>query len=220
MDRYQPALECLEIEKAGCSVREFLKSCGCISPWGTWYRLQREELGRDRYHIKDGKGEMIMANITAQQREAAIQIAIRGEDPVAFLKECGSKRPEVAWANIRRVLRKGDPERFDSVMAEEFQPAEKAEEEWTKYEPEEQVNLTIKSGDLKIKSEPAITAPVNYGGFDVSAIRDPELGEFYHDRKFRCMDWRLEDGDEVSLSIGGWHRLIEKLPEIMKILGI
>ena len=56
MNRQQLARECVEIEKAGGSVREYLASKGCISPWGTWYRLPKEELGRAECHITDGKG--------------------------------------------------------------------------------------------------------------------------------------------------------------------
>ena len=51
-------------------------------------------------------------------------------------------------------------------------------------------------------------------------IRRDELGEFYHDTKFNCVDWRTPAGDEVSLSPAGWRQLRDELPMILKILGV
>ena len=54
MDRHQLALECQEVERLGGSVRDFLRGRGAVSPWGTWYRLQIEELGRKNAQITEG----------------------------------------------------------------------------------------------------------------------------------------------------------------------
>ena len=208
-------------------MREFLHSACCVSPWGTWYRLQREELGRKLWQIQDGKGVEVMGKITLEQKKKAVDIALAGNDPVPYLRECGSEKPAVTWFNIKRGLEKADPEKYG--MLDEI-----ADKPVTKEEPK--IDMTINSEEIaekpreikmddlvfRAKSEPEITDPgIVFGeSLRVTAICDPDLGEFYHDRKFKCMDWRLEDGDEVSLSVGGWHRLIEKLPEILKILGI
>ena len=60
MDRHQLALDCQAVEKSGRSVREYLSGLGFISPWGTWFNLQREELNRKDFQITDGRGERNM----------------------------------------------------------------------------------------------------------------------------------------------------------------
>jgi len=230
MDRERLARECLAIEKAGCSVREYLHGLGCISPWGTWYRLQREELGRKLWEIEDGKGEMVMANITPEQREEAICIAMEGKSPLPYLKECGCMKPGVAWHNIKRFIEKDEPERFAQLMAAPVPLAEAADED-----AEPKIDLTIRSEELaekpkkakkdrKIRVEDlalaAISAPVFCDTLQVAAVRDDQIGEFYYDLKYKTMDWRAPDGTEVSIFPETWRKVAEKLPEIMKILGI
>ena len=68
--------------------------------------------------------------------------------------------------------------------------------------------------------KPKITAPVSYDGFEVTAIRDGSLGEFYYDRKYESIDWRTVGGDEVSMGPVFWRELYEKLPRIMGVLVV
>ena len=58
------------------------------------------------------------------------------------------------------------------------------------------------------------------GDFEISAIRDAELGEFYYDIKYNSIDWRAPDGTEVSIPPRHWKQLHEKLPQILHILGV
>lgn len=58
------------------------------------------------------------------------------------------------------------------------------------------------------------------GDFEISAIRDAELGEFYYDIKYNSIDWRAPDGAEVSIHPRHWKQLHEKLPQILHILGV
>lgn len=53
-----------------------------------------------------------MKKLTLEQKKKAVQIAIDGGDPEAYLRECGSKDPRQMWNIIRANLRKADPERF------------------------------------------------------------------------------------------------------------
>ena len=113
------ALECVKVEKAGGSVRDFLRKMGCISPWGTWYRLQKEELARTEGQITDGKGDehMKQMRLTEEQRQHAIMIAISGGDPRAYLEECGSVSSDILWQAIRQKLRKKDPATYAKIPA-------------------------------------------------------------------------------------------------------
>ena len=111
MDRRRVALDCLEVERLGYSVLDFLQEQGAISPWGTWWRLQVEELGRARYQIRDGK-ENTMAKknvLTPQVRAEAESMIEAGEDPKEiqrYLAEHGSKNPSAHIYAIRNSMKK------------------------------------------------------------------------------------------------------------------
>jgi hypothetical protein len=57
-------------------------------------------------------------------------------------------------------------------------------------------------------------------GFEVSAIRDDVMGEFYYDIKHNRIDWRSPDGTEVSLSPTAWKAFSEKIPAVLNALGV
>ena len=115
MDRMRLALECAEIDEAGGSVRAYLASKGFISPWGTWYRLQIEELGRKGTQITEGKGDASMSKITLEQKKKAVEMAIRGESPLPYLKKCGSAAPDKTWWYIKSKLKEADPELYAKI---------------------------------------------------------------------------------------------------------
>ena len=54
----------------------------------------------------------------------------------------------------------------------------------------------------------------------VTAIRIKGLGEFYFDQKYRTIDWRSDVGEEISLTPEHWKELAEKIPMMMKKLGV
>lgn len=72
----------------------------------------------------------------------------------------------------------------------------------------------------EVPEKPKISKPVSYDGLDVSAVRHPELGEFYYDLKFKCIDWRTHEGDEISMSPQAWKNLYYDLPKILDVLGV
>ena len=116
MDRQELAQICAEIEKAGGSVREYLHDIGFLSPWGTWYRLQIEELGRKRHQITEGRGTGDMKRkITLAQKKRAVQIALEGGNPLPYLRECGSVKPDGLWYTIKQDLKKVDPETYEKL---------------------------------------------------------------------------------------------------------
>jgi hypothetical protein len=175
MDRLQLALECLEIEKAGGSVREYLASKGCISPWGTWHRLQKEELGRNEYQITDGKGGDDMKKIALADKKKAVEIAIGGGDPLEYLRKCGSKNPQALWYMIKKNLQEVEPDQYAKLLCAvkhgeeehqcpDYEPKEAAENEepkpldggeWEAWPAQEQKDkkpeekMTVLSEDLK-----------------------------------------------------------------------
>ncbi len=63
-------------------------------------------------------------------------------------------------------------------------------------------------------------SPDLFDKYQTVAIRHPNLGVFYYDQKFHCIDWRSEEGDEISLSLQAWSELHKDLPDIFKRLGV
>lgn len=113
MDRKKLAEECRQIEKRGDSVLDYLREIGCVSPWGTWHRLQKEELKRADHQITDGKGtEKMQFIMTDEIKAEAMRIAIEGGDPRMYLADCGSAAPEVLWWNLKRRIKEEDPETY------------------------------------------------------------------------------------------------------------
>ena len=61
---------------------------------------------------------------------------------------------------------------------------------------------------------------LNNSDFTVSAIKHPQLGEFYYDQKFNSVDWRSPEGEEISLHPAMWKELYMIIPDVMGILGV
>ena len=88
--------KCIELEKNGGDVLEYLASQHYISPRATWINFQRE-MGRKSYEWTNGKPNQErslkrMKKLTLENKKKAVQIAIDGGDPYEFLRECGSGR--------------------------------------------------------------------------------------------------------------------------------
>ena len=248
MDRTELARRCARIDAAGGNVREFLKGLGFISPWGTWFRLQKEELGRKDYQITDGRGNEEMKKVTLEQKKKAVDIALSGGNPLDYLKEIGSKQPAALWYAIKKVLKEADPEKYGKLptRANAAEPEcwkPKAEPVTTCCAPstregvevpdelpededpvKPEVVLTIKSEDLTraLDETPhVITKPVNYDGFEVMALKSPGTGfRFTSDPRYGMMTWNTVSGDEVSLTAEEWHKLADELPKVLQIFGI
>lgn len=128
MDREALARECVEIESAGGSVRDYLRERGFISPWGTWYRLQKEELHRKEHEITYGRENTMATRVSLEQKKKAVQIALDGGNPFDFLRDCGSKEPAGLWWTIKQNLKKVDPETYAKLpaMLPKTEPVKKA----------------------------------------------------------------------------------------------
>ena len=254
-DRALLAEECLQIEKSGGDVLDYLKSKGAVSPWGTWFRLQREELGRQMCQINDGKGRKRLMRLTLDDKKKAVQIAVDGGNPLNFLRELGSSNPCDCWKKIKKGLEQADPELY-AKLPERLPRVKKNNNplfaKAKKPEVPEQVPTVKVDGPLQIETkEPEqvevvpvptvqlvydpsiaeeykreqaekqkITKPVNYDGFDVTAIRHHAYGELYRDEKYNRIDWRTPDGEEVSMKPEAWKAFIKDLPRALRVLGV
>lgn len=227
MDRQAVARECERIEQDGGDVLGYLRARGCVSPWGTWYRLQKEELHRRGPQITDGKEKNNMprkARYTDAQRDEAIRIALNGGTPIPYLEETvGYEEGWLGWASIKKWAKRSKPEIYAKLPArlptkndygrkkrtvsarpvkETAKPAEGKPEEVLAAEPEK---------------TPA-TGPLTFKGKPVTAIVDPDFGEFH--RKGDWIDWETNDGAVISFTIVEWRKLFKEAgPEIFGAIG-
>lgn len=102
------AMKCLEIEKAGGDVREYIaKNWPSYSPRATWYNLQREYLKRNTAQLTEGKPEPKREEVNEMRRakvdllNGVLKVLAEKGDPLEYMKEQGYKFPQQAWADLR-----------------------------------------------------------------------------------------------------------------------
>lgn len=189
----------VEIAIGGGDPQKFLKECGSANPSAHWYYIKKtlKEKDPEKYaqipEVADKKYEP-----NGDLKNEAPDDALEGFEP--FEMKDGRKRPVTTCCA---------PSTREGVEV----PDELPEEE----------NLIGKSAEIIEKRKDSMKderKPVNYDGYEVSAIRSEALGEFYFDRKFNSLDWRTAEGEEIGMSPDGWKMLMNELPKIMGILGI
>ena len=61
------------------------------------------------------KDETVERRLTQENYDKAVEIAIRGEDPLAYLKKNGAKNPSATWCYIKKKLATSDPDKLAKV---------------------------------------------------------------------------------------------------------
>lgn len=206
MDRRQMALDCLEVERLGLSVLDFLREQGAISPWGTWWRLQREELDRERNRIRDGKetGMGRKQVLTPEVRAEAERMIAEGKDRKeieAYLAANGSKNPN---AHIF-AIRKGMGKKTVTFGGKEFEKMEQIREpEKPKQEkPEPKEHRPV----IRIREADGSIGIWRRAGENAVSFRFPASGPDGEDQ-------------EIELTAEEWMILTAELPSVMEVFGI
>lgn len=237
MDRAALAHKCERIEMAGGSVLDYLRSIGCISPWGTWHRLQKEELCRANHQIKDGKGNKEMRRYTAEEKQEAVNIALRGDNPLPYLKSIGSERPDNTWYMIKKALKETDPEVYariqDFRMKKVTVPDEVMEELRGGIPAENPVTTCcVKGADscVEVPEEIGSEVKIDADGITVRKAENPYAGLTVTGLKTDYGEFRLSNNgylyfgsnqhDELEMPVELWLRFRTDLPRIMELLGI
>lgn len=154
-----------------------------------------------------------MMVLTDEQKERAVDIALKGGNPLKYLAEIGCKNPTTAWGTVRNWAKK---QHWDtdvmSQLPEKFgkKPAKK---------PEETPALTMAPLPAPVEAL-EVTMSAEMEGYTSTAIRKSGVGEFYYDREHKTIDWRNEYGEEVSLMPEDWRKLAEEIPKMIRILGL
>ena len=228
-NRRQMALACLEIERAGLSVLDFLQDLGAVSPWGTWWRLQVEELGRERHQIRDGKGVNDMKKLTLENKKKAVEIALSGGNYLDYLKKCGAGNPSASWTYIKKCLQAKDPEKYEQLMAVKKQekPAEPAEDPLKDFEPvvfqgkeyEKAEKAEQKEPKTEQKEEKTSGKRRKADQKQSFKIREAEgaVG-IWTNKGTEIKFWK--HGSEISLTPVDWLALAAELPNVLKLFGM
>lgn len=198
---------------------KYLCSYGCMRAW------DREHDTETTFYEGD------VAKVTKEEKQKAIDIALAGGNPLAYLISLGKSDPQQSWYMIKNEAKKKDPAIVDR-LPKKLPTLKQSIAEANGKKPEQLVLEGGKDYQLKVDEaqEPKrildgvdfskITSPVNFGGYEVTAITDKALGEFYYDRKFNVIDWRTPEGEEISLNPTGWRNLARQIPEILGVLGV
>ena len=187
--------------------------------------------------------------LTQEQKSREVEIALAGENPLPYLKECGASNPSASWNYIRKAAILEDPEKadqlkkplparkpalkkvdliYDPEIAEEYkrEQAQKAANAAARAAqfpgietPEGHILQGIPNAAARVEAEKKCTVPLNYDGFYVTAVRAP-YGEFHYDKKHDLLEFKGAGGEEVSYSPMSWKIIIEDVKKIMKILGV
>ena len=228
-NRRQMALACLEIERAGLSVLDFLQDLGAVSPWGTWWRLQVEELGRERHQIRDGKGVNDMKKLTLENKKKAVEIALGGGNYLDYLKKCGAGNPSASWTYIKKCLQAKDPEKYEQLMAikKQEKPAEPAEDPLKDFEPvvfqgkEYEKAEKAEQKELKTEQKAEKTSGKRRKADQKKPfkIREAEgaVG-IWTNKGTEIKFWK--HGSEISLAPVDWLALAAELPNVLKLFGM
>ena len=175
-----------------------------------------------------------------ERNKKAVEIAMSGESPLPFLKTAGAKNPSATWVYIRKCALKENPTlqipatfgnkkpegnmtrmytlKKPATAGDAMEAAKDAADEF--FGKCEDMGLRLGKDEAKEKPVDRIVGPCHIDKFLITAIKHPELGEFYYDKKFQKVDWRTDDGDEISMSPAAWYNLLKDLPHVLRILGV
>ena len=241
-DQAELARECLAAEERGEDVIAYLKGRGFISPRATWERLQINYLGRGK---RNWKGDIQLAEkmkknqkVTNEQKARAVEIAIQGGDPLAYLQACGSGNAASLWYMIRQALQKTDLEKYEELKAH-YKPAPgrkkkaEAEAEADDVEAEEAApgagpaeavvpeevdgRAAVDAGPEK-PEEPKISRPLMYDGMEAIGWKG-KSGKFSYDSNHDFFDYS-NGYDELSFSTEWWRVFLRDLVHASNLCGV
>ena len=152
--------------------------------------------------------------LTKDQRDHAVNLALRGYSPISYIRSCGAESPINQWGMIRNALKDNDPETFEQLPKtikglpeppEDGEPEEEDEPEAEETEPAEHV----------------IFRPTRVSGMAVRAV-EGEFGRysFSASNERDWIDFETGDGDELSMTVDRWRGFIAELQDAARVLGV
>ncbi|MBR3393201.1 MAG: hypothetical protein IKG51_03720 [Firmicutes bacterium] len=209
-----------EIAISGESPLEYLKKCGSKNPSASWQYIRQtlekndpETFAKlpDRLPKTAGDAMVAMKEAADNFFSQCEDMGLKMEPPTVKVDgplNIETDKPE----EINIHLTHEGAKIIGKVIAKNEKPIG--------FLPEEAIKNS-QSFTAMVNGDPKTAGPVKrMKRYSVTAIRYPEIGEFYYDQKFNQIDWRTAEGDEVSMSPTGWKLLLQDLPEIFETLGV
>ena len=176
------------------------------------------------------EGEKEVGIVFNEKNQKAIDIALAGGDPIAYLRETGSKDAAKMWYYIRRQLKERAPELYEKLPSctkdcrvrnagpKKPQKAEVPEAQAAQFPGIETPEDTFKAGMDLAKIKPA---PLKYDGMTVRAL-EGEFGSYHFDtiKGVEYIDYENKDGDELSMTVDNWRGFLAELSHAAAILGV
>lgn len=107
---------------------------------------------------EERKNDMRGKPLLEENNQKAIELAMEGKDPIAYLKECGAKNPWGNWGYIKMKLQKKDPEKYQQVIEAEAKRVKK------------QAAVVEKTDKLPEEAQkPKVPEPLNGGKWEKAA---------------------------------------------------
>lgn len=192
----------VEIAISGKSPLPYLKNCGSTAPDKTWYAIKAvlKEKDPETYaKIPDFRQKTKTAGEAMEVMKNAADVFFgRCEDMGLNL---GKDEPEATPPTVKLT----GPIRIETPEGKNVHVIEVPEKK-----PDDEIKKPLDR----------IVGPCHIDKFLITAIKHPELGEFYYDKKFQKVDWRTPEGDEISMSPAAWYNLLKDLPHVLRILGV
>lgn len=130
-ERLKVLVELMAAVKDGRDAYDYLEGMGYADPKDTLRRLritakkdapeiykwmeQNGLLDMRKGHSGKGVDKMSQNKLTREQKGKAVDIAIRGGDPLEYLKKCGAKNPSAAWWHIKKTLATKNPKLLEKI---------------------------------------------------------------------------------------------------------
>lgn len=192
----------VEIAVSGESPLEYLKKCGSRKPNVLWYTI-KENLKK-----VDPETYAKIPDFRQKPKTAAEAMANMKDAADTFFSQCdemglnlGKDEPEATPPTVKLT----GPIRIETPEGSQVHVVEVPEKK-----PDDEIKKPLER----------IVGPCHIDKFLITAVKHPELGEFYWDKKYSSLDWRTEEGDEISMTPAQWQNLLKDLPHVLRILGV
>lgn len=212
-----------------------------LCTWKCLRQLRKEEEGMERTMYKS------RLNLTDEQKEKAVDIALKGGNPLPFLKECGAKNPSTTWAGVRNWASKLDwdtdvmsslPESFGHkkrTLGDAMDGMKEAADEF--FEKCAGMGLnglqaeTPETPTIRLDGALNIETPEGEYAIRPGKITKPDLnyrirsvetdlGVYSADSEYFEFKSKRNKNDAIEMELDDFIRLAEELPKVMRILGV
>ena len=172
---------------------------------------------------KKGAEEDMAGKLTLKQKEEVVEIAIKGGDPIEYLKKCGLKNPYCAWGCIKKSLEKNDPGKYAKLISmsadkpAKVEKVDKVPEVKPGPAPLAPMPMVLQGGvdyQLKVDEATVIRKPFKVTGLET------DFGRFTIGAVEGVLRFQASGENEISMVAEDWHKMAEVLPEILAALEV